>query len=86
MSISAVLFDSVVEVEISGPKDEFWDDLEQFKRDINWRDRKWDDYRKCWKVQNYRNYLHLDYIQEAVGARRNQLPLFDEPRGKEKQK
>lgn len=77
MAISGTMFDGMVEIEISGEtSDEFYDSLEQFKSDIDWHDRKWDPNRKAWQVKEHKKYMHLDYIQEAVGAGKDQLPLL----------
>ena len=75
MAITAVAFQSMVEVTISsGPS--FQDDLARFKGEIKPQDRKWDDLRLRWKVSNPKNYQHVDFIKAALEERERQPELF----------
>ena len=70
------MFDSSLEVQIKGDKDEFVADLVEFKRVIDAGDRTWLPDRGVWLVKNPAKYAYLNFVQLCMDTRKMQLSLF----------
>ncbi len=75
--ITAIAFETVVEVQVSGSTvQEYSEDLQRLTKDIPARDREFVEHRKAWKIIHPEVYKHLPYIAKALQLRENQLSLF----------
>ena len=75
--ISAVFFDTHLEVKISGNSlNEFEIELAQVKATFDRSDRQWDDNRQVWIIKNVERYIHVPYVKAAMLSRQSQPTLF----------
>lgn len=76
--IKAILYDEVLEVRIwASSPEEFSNDLERFKDDIEASDRSFSsEPKKVWLVKHVDKYLHIPYVLHAAEDPRRQLTLL----------
>lgn len=76
--IKATAFDNHAEIKIisDGTRKNFFAELDQFKQDIQSRDRHFNKDKKCWVVNNIEKYAEVPYIKSGIQDRKIQLKLL----------
>ena len=75
--IQAVMFETIVEVEISASSTKEWAaDFGRFIEAIRSADREFNRDKKVWIVRDPATYAHVDFIANAMKNRDRQPSLF----------
>jgi hypothetical protein len=77
MTIRATMFQTSMEIKISGRSQEEFDaDLDAFKEAVSPADREWLPSKGVWLLRHPAKYIHLRFVQIAMDDRKRQSSLL----------